>query len=243
MSSTASAPAARARSTWYSVVTKSLKRIGRSLASRARRTFASPPRNWWGSASTESAAAPDAVSSRASASASKYGRMRPFDGLAFLSSAITCSPGPLNAAAKSRTRDAFSTSARRRADSASRMFPRAGRPPAPRNASSLAYAAPESIDRSATARPSLRLRALSAIQIAAAALTTAAMRYAPFRPPFSTPLRIIAFSSGLPPAISSTPWLSPQIRAMSISPSLTMPSRSMAKRVRPSVEISSRPSW
>ena len=182
--------------------TKSLNRIGRSLASRARRTLSSPPRKRWGSASTESADAPAPDSSSASSAARKYGRITPFDGLAFFSSAITWMPGPRNAAAKSRVFDAFSASRRRRSVRSARMLPPAGRPPAPRNFSSFARAAPESIDSSATAMPSLRLRARSAIQMAAAALITAARRYAPRRPPPRMPRRIIAFSSGAPPAIA-----------------------------------------
>eukprot|EP00160_Parvularia_atlantis_P017573 Unigene6100_Nuclearia_a/m.18689 Unigene6100_Nuclearia_a/g.18689 ORF Unigene6100_Nuclearia_a/g.18689 Unigene6100_Nuclearia_a/m.18689 type:complete len:330 (-) Unigene6100_Nuclearia_a:109-1098(-) len=97
ISSTVSAPATRASSTWYSSTIKSFRKNAgrasaptlRSIAARASRRSSRWPLNHVGSVRTEIAAAPACAYVRAVASASAPGAMSPLDGDARLISPIT----------------------------------------------------------------------------------------------------------------------------------------------------------
>src|SRR5664280_377282 len=99
MSSTASAPIARASHTSRALTVKSFRSTGREQAVRAaRRSSGSPPKNWW-SVSTDRQAAPPASYSTATVAGSRSGSRSPFDGDRRLISEITAMPYRVLAAA------------------------------------------------------------------------------------------------------------------------------------------------
>ena len=120
ISSTASAPCARASATWWGSNTKSLRRSAGRSASPATASAAAarspmlPPKNV-GSVSTETADAPASAYSRARAPASRPAWITPRDGEARLISATSRSRAPAGEAARpSRSREAKPTGAGRR---------------------------------------------------------------------------------------------------------------------------------
>ena len=89
MSSTRSAPCARASHTWYGVTTKSLRSTGMSTRARTASRSASEPWKRRSSVSTEMTAAPPFSYSAASAAGSLMVASAPLLGLDRLTSAIT----------------------------------------------------------------------------------------------------------------------------------------------------------
>ncbi len=102
ISSTMSAPAARACHTWAGVRMKSLRSTGSSTAARTAARSSSEPPKWSGSVSTEMAAAPPSAYEAATVWGSRPGAMAPADGDRRFTSAITPRPGALSASTASR---------------------------------------------------------------------------------------------------------------------------------------------
>ncbi len=112
MSSTARAPSAFAPYTMYSSTTKSLRSTGVLTARAISARYSSRPRNQNGSVKHDIAAAPAASYSRATATGSMSGAIMPFEGEAFLTSAITCTPGRESATSNGKLHGAASRAAR-----------------------------------------------------------------------------------------------------------------------------------